>query len=130
MLLEKIFSKYSQLQCVYLFGSQARGEAGPGSDVDLAYLSYVPLSIDEKLNLNVHLRKHFGNDHVQWIDLQESPIFLRFEVLTEGKKIYQNMSDDLLNEYEISTYREYFHTERFRDFQRETLDDFFDSREI
>ena len=46
---------YPQVLVAYLFGSQARGQAGPLSDVDVAILLDANVSQAEAFDLQLHL---------------------------------------------------------------------------
>ena len=69
---------------VYLFGSWARGEATPGSDIDLAVESRTPLPP----GLLARLRERLEESHVPYrievVDLREADPIFRRRVLEEG----------------------------------------------
>ena len=49
-------------EAVYLFGSHARGEAGPDSDLDIAVI--VPESVESRYRRSVRARSVVGDIHV------------------------------------------------------------------
>ncbi|MGY4707038.1 type VII toxin-antitoxin system HepT family RNase toxin [Candidatus Bipolaricaulota sp. J31] len=74
---------------LWLFGSFARGEATPISDVDLAYLSNQDLE-GEALEafegcLYRVISSTLGTDEISLVDMRRAPLFLRWRVLVEGK---------------------------------------------
>lgn len=71
----------------YLFGSTARGEAGPLSDIDFAVVYH---SKDNDLEISVYrlVTKVFGTDKIDFINLHEAPLSLQYQVIKEGQKIY------------------------------------------
>jgi len=50
-----VFKRYPQVQAVYLFGSQASGKAGPGSDLDLAIIPADASLKERKLDILAEL---------------------------------------------------------------------------
>ena len=71
------------VRLAYLFGSLARGEAHPGSDVDLAVRSDGPLGLTESSALIGRLESALGR-RVDLVDLHRAPPLLLHEVLSEG----------------------------------------------
>ena len=84
-----IFAKYPQVQCAYLFGSYARGEATSESDIDI-------LIIADPMGLNFYgLASDLEETFKKQVDLlsrkqitDNDDFLARF--LIEGIKIYQN----------------------------------------
>ncbi|MCB9876057.1 MAG: nucleotidyltransferase domain-containing protein [Planctomycetes bacterium] len=85
-LLQRLRDQLPELRGTWLFGSQARGTAGPHSDVDLAVLgptAFDPVRIfDLGLELGVLARRD-----VDLIDVRRAPTVLKKEILSEGKLI-------------------------------------------
>ena len=71
---------------VYLFGSTARGTAGPLSDVDVAVL-LVSAADEETVTgrFTDALTRRLRTDRVDVVSLTSAPVPLRFRVLREGR---------------------------------------------
>lgn len=96
---------------IYVYGSAARGDAGPASDVDLAVLLPHGQRIPRKLSLMAALAATLGRD-VDLIDLREVGDFLRMEVLRDGRVLHAADRDRLL-EWEARAMSSYY-DHRFR----------------
>ncbi|MBI2487565.1 MAG: nucleotidyltransferase domain-containing protein [Deltaproteobacteria bacterium] len=107
--LKKVFQNHPEIKLVYLFGSQAKGEAGPLSDYDFAiyFDEKDPKNMfDIKLELMDQLSRILGTDKVEIaiLNLSEMPEF-KFNVISEGHLIYEEepfraiVEPKILNEY-------------------------------
>lgn len=80
------------LIALWLFGSFARGEATPVSDVDLAYLPDENLRGDalEKFETELYLliADTLGTDEFAFVNLREAPAFFAWHILAEGKLLF------------------------------------------
>jgi len=119
--IRKLVDGDTRIEVIYLFGSRARGEAAQESDYDFAFRVSTPLSLTEQAEINAKLMKITHCSQVDTIFLHEAPILLKFEAVSGGRIIFSRIDPDAVNRYEMSIYREYFHTERFRRLQRESL---------
>lgn len=76
----------------YLFGSQARGQAGSGSDVDIAVYLNEGLDkgerFDLRLRLIVDLSVILQTDGVGLVLLRDIPLFFQYRIVKEGKLIF------------------------------------------
>ncbi len=71
------------LAALWLFGSFARGEATPVSDVDLAYLQAAPSEdLDQRLYRAV--TEALGTDEVTLVDVRTLPVTVAWNVAAEG----------------------------------------------
>ncbi len=86
----------------YLFGSHARNEAGPLSDIDLAVLLRPASEKDlfaKKLNLLKELTTLFTGTDIDLVILNEAPLVLKFNILKDSKPLYicdNNLHDELI----------------------------------
>ncbi|HKI01872.1 MAG TPA: nucleotidyltransferase domain-containing protein [Thermoanaerobaculia bacterium] len=81
-----------EVRLAVLFGSTARGKAGPRSDVDLGVL-LEPDTPDVRLRVEAELGRAVGDRAVDVIFLKEAPPLLRFEIAKEGVVLHQNQDD-------------------------------------
>jgi len=89
--LENLFSQYPVI-VAYLYGSVARNESGPLSDVDMAILLEDTLSkqerFDLRLRLTVELVSRLKMSQVDLIVLNDAPVYLQFEVIKANQVLY------------------------------------------
>jgi predicted nucleotidyltransferase len=90
--LEPIFVGYPAIAAAYVFGSVARGQAGPESDLDVGLVYRERDGTDhERLapTLAVRLGQVSGHAVVDVVDLEaQGPIFCH-RVLCEGQRLYE-----------------------------------------
>jgi predicted nucleotidyltransferase len=94
---------------VYLFGSVARGEAGPDSDVDVAVLYGRPVNAGLaglKLGLAGDLEARLGR-RVDLVVLDHQPPDLVHRVLRDGLIVIENNRSARIR-FEVSARNEYF----------------------
>jgi|WetSurMetagenome_2_1015567.scaffolds.fasta_scaffold975254_1 uncharacterized protein len=72
------------LAAVYLFGSQARQDAGPDSDIDLAVLTLDNLGQVERWKLQEDLAAQVHRN-VDLVDLRHASTVMRVQVLRDGR---------------------------------------------
>lgn len=108
--LEAFFDRRHQgIVCVYLFGSLARGEAGEGSDVDIAVLcaEKPPSTLDGLgLDLSGELETLIGR-RVDLVVLNSAPVDLSHRVLRDGVLIYDGNPSARVR-FEVNARNEYF----------------------
>ena len=93
---EKAFFKKSGIACVYLFGSQATGVAGPMSDFDFGILleGYKPLPRQRRNALYDGLLEIFESKikrlcNVDIVFLREAPLQFQFHAIRDGKVVFE-----------------------------------------
>jgi uncharacterized protein len=120
-LIETIVSAQAQVRLVYLFGSQAGGEIGPLSDLDLGVL----LARDApaariRAQLAHLLSVASGGNSVDLIILNQAPIELAYVVIAQGKILYQRDPAERV-EYEADVMSRYGDYLPFLRAQREDI---------
>ncbi len=102
----------------YLFGSTARGDTGPLSDVDVALLLRTGVSreaaFDLRLRMMTALGRAFDADEIDVIVLNDAPLLLQHRVLRDGKVLFCRDGARRVR-YEaraISEYLDFQHMER------------------
>lgn len=127
-MLEEIFRE-SAVVVAYLFGSQARGEAREGSDVDVAVLLDGQQGLLEQELVADRLARALGVADVDLIVLDEAPLEMRGRVVQEGRVLFSADEARRVG-FEVLTRSQYFdflptleaHTRRYlRQVAREGL---------
>jgi predicted nucleotidyltransferase len=76
----------------YLFGSQAKGEAGPLSDIDLAIGFDEAVGQNERFDLRLEvlgeLTDLFRTDDIDLVVLNDAPPLLAHRILREGRLLF------------------------------------------
>lgn len=86
--LRQVCSGAPQVLAVFLFGSRADGFATSRSDVDLAILLTEPLTLSERLALEVDLCRAAGREDLDITLLNDASISLRFRAI-RGRVLYE-----------------------------------------
>jgi predicted nucleotidyltransferase len=113
--LKQLFIQHHVL-LAYLFGSHARGTAGPLSDIDIAFLFNGQVAEGDRfeagLQLSRALRNLLQNDKIDLVDLAstDDPL-LRYRAVLDGKLLYAEaekprfvLEDSVMKEYEDTRY--------------------------
>lgn len=90
--LQEIFERHSAMKLVYLFGSRAKGDAGPLSDYDFAvYFDGLDTwqMFQARLTLMGELERSLQSNAVDVVVLNtnEAPE-LKYDIVVQGKRIY------------------------------------------
>jgi uncharacterized protein len=106
-----------EVMAAFLIGSQARGTAGPLSDVDLAIIHDSALSRRESLELRLSLiaaaGDALGTSEVDVIPLNRAPALIRHEALRDAL-ILIDRDPQARVEFQVSALRDYLDTEPMR----------------
>ena len=98
----------SDITFAYLFGSLARGQSTPLSDVDIAvYLSEGEITIERKMEILGKLMELLETDEIDFVILNTAPLTLRMKIL-ENKTVIVDNAPFLRYAYESVTMRKYF----------------------
>ena len=73
----------ADIQVAFVFGSLARGEENPASDLDIGVAAHKPLSAARKLELMDALAVAFGRP-IDLVDLRTAPVPVLHQALTTG----------------------------------------------
>jgi predicted nucleotidyltransferase len=87
--LERALAGRADVRVAVLFGSEARGTAGPGSDVDLAVLGAAHDALDP-FALGAELALAIGRE-VDVVDLREASIPLTQEIVRDGIVVHEGV---------------------------------------
>ena len=112
---DEIAKKYN-LRLLIQFGSSVRGKTHRESDVDFAYLSERPLSLEREGGLILDLAKSL-NIPISKIDLSslhraKNPLFL-FELFKNAKPLYAQNST-IFDKYKLYSINIYIEAQRYR----------------
>ena len=106
---------------VYLFGSQATGKIHPKSDYDFGVVFLENINKKDRFNKRLEymgfLGKIVGNDNVEVIDLNQSPVFLQYSAIAPRNDINIKEDKDRIA-FEHRTLSNYF--DRFYYLRRHT----------
>lgn len=115
----KLADKYG-LRLVLLFGSQARGEAKKGSDIDIAILAPKRLTEEEIIYLNYEFTNILPIDRVDLVDLHGAPPLLMKQIADSAEIIYNINSYDFQN-FQIYAAKLYAEARPLFDLRRERI---------
>ena len=116
-ILEPLAKQYGVI-AVLLFGSQAKGETHPLSDVDIGivFKKFPPEVSDIGFiyaDFEVAAKKIYGNKEVDIVFLQETPLSLQYHAISEGELIFVADPDAYANyiEYVLKYYFDFLPVE-------------------
>ena len=96
-----------ELKLAYLYGSQTDGTATPESDVDLAFLSCLPIPSIQRFDIAQELSEHF-NLNVDLVDLREAGAVLKTEIIMNGRQLVGTKLDaDYFAMHVLRDYQDY-----------------------
>ena len=98
---------------IYGFGSRARGEAGPGSDLDLAVLMDEDVDLMDELRLRADLVEQIRRDDIDLVILNHAPPLLRYEVISAGQRLFSR-DDERAGDFEHRAAMHCFDTAHLR----------------
>ncbi len=107
--LSAIFSQYP-IKFAYLFGSKARGGAGPLSDVDLAVFLDLNLDKDKRFNIRIELISKLSQIYKKEVDLivlNDTFNLLAYNIIFDGEVIY-NIDEKARVKFEAKVMSLYF----------------------
>jgi predicted nucleotidyltransferase len=84
-----------EVWAIYAFGSFARGDEWPDSDLDLGVLMAPKVGIPDKLGLTAEVSRQAGRE-VDIVNLRSVSLDLVHQVLREGRQLLVTRADDVL----------------------------------
>jgi hypothetical protein len=109
--------EHPEVLAAFLIGSQARGSAGPLSDIDVAILHAPGLSSGERLDLRLLLGASAGaalrTSEVDIVLLNGAPPLLRHRALRDGIRLLDRQPKERIR-FEVQTLNDYVDTEHLR----------------
>lgn len=100
-------AKTLRIELVYLFGSQAVGQSGPLSDVDIAILFAGEPLPEKRYALTSRLGKLLETDRLDLVVLNRAPIELKYSVIATGVPLHE-VNRARRVEFEAQTLSRYF----------------------
>lgn len=88
-----LLAELPELQAAYVFGSEARGDSTPQSDIDLAILVPVALEAVARWELQEKLANLLRRD-VDLVDLRTASAVMRASVLSDSRLLFDGASTD------------------------------------
>ena len=118
--ISSLLGKNAYVKFAYLFGSCARGDVGPLSDIDIAvFLDGRVSPFDFRLRLAAELAQALGSEHFDLVTLNDAPLLLKYEVVRGGRVIKEDKNKRV--SFETRTLSEYLDTACLRRTQRTYL---------
>lgn len=109
-------AKKHHLCYVVLYGSYAKGQARPNSDIDIAILGKKFIEFQELINLINEFVDIFETDEVDIKSLHHTDALFRYQVTRDGILLYGDQHE--YNHFKAYTFRDYMDSEdlfRLRD---------------
>jgi hypothetical protein len=95
-----LFAAFDDVCLAVLYGSHARGQAGPLSDVDVAVLLERACDpdtyFDRRLDIIGRLMQTLNTNEVDVIILNQAPLALQYRVVRDGMVLYARHHDHLI----------------------------------
>ena len=108
VLLGAFFAARDDVEAAWVFGSVARGESGPSSDIDVAVLPKAGMDVASRnmlaLDLSARLSSVLGRNEVDVVCLSDAPVRLAHGVVVDGRIVYEE-SRTRVAEVELSAIR-------------------------
>ena len=119
-LLNEFFAKVREVEFAYVFGSVARGDAGPLSDLDIAV--YFIEGVDNfrcRTKMMESLARVLKSERFDLIVLNDASVTLKFAVVKDGKILKDDPAIRIA--FETKAVREYLDTAYLRSVQRKII---------
>jgi len=111
------------LDLILMFGSRAKSDVHPESDMDIAFYGKQILSEKEKINLTYELCNIFPTDKIDLVDIKTASPLLKKEIFKDYKVLYQK-EPMLLYQLELISIYEFKESEILYQIRHERLQEF------
>ena len=112
------------LSLVVLFGSGARGDAGPSGDIDIAVQGEGPI---DAVHLTNQLTVALGRQDVDVTDLRRADPVLLFAAARDGIPLYE-AEPTAFARFHSRAARRFYDTAKLREAERQEIHDFIEAR--
>lgn len=109
-----------KLSLVLVFGSRASGNIHSGSDIDVAYFSYLPLGLEDESRLALDLANIFKTNLVDLVSIRASSPLLLKEIADNAVVLYESKKS-LFSEFRLYSFKKYFESKRLFELRRDYL---------
>ena len=106
----ELADKY-KLSLVLVFGSRASGKIHSGSDIDIAYLSSVTLSLEDESQLVLDLANILKTNLVDLVSIRASSPLLLKEIADNAVVLYES-EKSLFSEFRLYSFKKFFESKR------------------
>jgi len=115
----QLADKY-KLSMVLIFGSRASGKTHSGSDIDIAYLSSVSLSLEDESRLSLDLADILKTNLIDLVSIRASSPLLLKEIADNAVVLYES-EKSLFSEFRIYSFKKYFESKRLFELRSDYL---------
>jgi predicted nucleotidyltransferase len=115
-IIDLLKEKIPQLKAIYIFGSYANETHTSTSDIDIAYFCDTPLTTIQVWEISTFLASQLMID-VDLINLKETNTIFRFQIISQGERIYGDGYE--IESFETLAYSFYL---RFQEERKPILD--------
>lgn len=119
-LLDKLVNKY-KITLIVLFGSYAEGKVREDSDIDIGIYLEDKISVKEETNLIEDMVHAFKRDNIDLVILNTASPVLRFEVVRNGKLLFERTPGDFL-QFKLLSMKRYWEYPRFQKYSKMYMD--------
>lgn len=103
---------------VLIFGSRASGKTHSGSDVDVAYSSSAPLSLEDESQFALDLAGILKTDLIDLVSIRASSPLLLKEIADNAVVLYESKKS-LFSEFRLYSFKKYFESKRLFELRRD-----------
>jgi len=117
----KSFCEENRISLFVVFGSWARKETHPRSDIDIAVVPEDSDSVVDKLKLICSLESIFERPVDLTVVTKDTDPLLGFEIFFRGKPLYEK-TDGLFEKQKLAAWKKYLDTEKIRKMERDFVE--------